>query len=197
MIQILKRLKSKVLTRGIVLVGIMCAGIFMQSCSQDNDFSEITINEDEKSLNLTAPNGEKIADNISGLKEIVAVSVAEKFGTDREFSVTSLEYIPVREGYSVLIKYKTSDNITGGLIRTNSKSLLFSPCTTITMPVESRNADKGNSAKRNGITIIPVSIGENEAYMPTFTMNSDGSVSYGCGSSSSSCECILAISFGD
>jgi hypothetical protein len=89
----------------------------------DDDFVKLSIADNEKSLNLTAPNGEKIANNILHLKEIVSVYVSERFGIDKDFNITNLEYYPVPDGYAALIKYRTSDDIEGGLIQTNSNSL--------------------------------------------------------------------------
>jgi hypothetical protein len=102
---------------------VIAASCFAISCSQDGDMTGLEISANEKSLNLIAPNGEKIAKNIFHLKEIVSVSVAERFGIDKDFDITSLEYVPVKDCYAVLIKYKTSDDIEGGILKTNNKSL--------------------------------------------------------------------------
>jgi hypothetical protein len=197
MIQIFKNLKSKVLTLGIVLAGIMCAGIFMQSCSQDNDFSDITINEDEKSLNLTAPNGEKIADNIFGLKEIVSVSIAEKFGIDKEFSVTSLEYTPVSDGYVVLIKYKTSDNMMGGIVRTNSHSVFIETGMEVVMynNIRLKSGGENNTVIYDGKTITCFSVPDNAncTCIPVITPLGDGKISITCYKSPSTCTCQVRI----
>jgi hypothetical protein len=126
MIQIFKNLKSKVLTLGIVLAGMISAGIFMQSCSQDNDFSEITINEDENSLNLIAPNGEKIADNIVSLKNETAQIIAETFGIEKEFEITNLNYLPTEKGYVVFVEYKTSDGIIKNYVKAHNAFVNYS-----------------------------------------------------------------------
>jgi hypothetical protein len=54
-------------------------GGFFIACSSDDGIDEgLEVNSNEKLLNLRAPNGEKIADNILQLKEIVSVYVAER-----------------------------------------------------------------------------------------------------------------------
>jgi hypothetical protein len=108
-----------------VLISITMGGFFI-ACSVEDDFEGLEVSTNEKSLNLKAPNGEKIADNILQLKEIVSVYVAERFGIDKDFDITSLEYAPVPDGYAVLIKYRTLDDIEGGIVRTNSPSILES-----------------------------------------------------------------------
>jgi hypothetical protein len=110
----------------IVALVSITMGSFFIACSSDNDYAGLEVNANEKSLNLKAPNGEKIADNILQLKEIVSVSVAERFGIDKDFDITSLEYYPVPDGYVVLIQYRTLDDIEGGIVRTNSPSILAS-----------------------------------------------------------------------
>jgi hypothetical protein len=106
-----------------VLISITMGGFFV-ACSSDDDTEGLEVNSNEKSLNLRAPNGEKIADNILQLKKIVSVSVGERFGIDKDFDITSLEYVPIEDGYVVLIKYRTFDDIEGGILRTNSLSIL-------------------------------------------------------------------------
>ncbi|MDR1170404.1 MAG: hypothetical protein LBK97_06180 [Prevotellaceae bacterium] len=197
MTNILKELKSSVFSLGIIFIGMISAGIFMQSCSQDDDLGNTKISENEQSLNLTAPNGEKIAENIYRLKEIVSVSVAEKFGIDKEFCITSLKYIPVQEGYSVLIKYETSDNLVGGLIRTNSHSFTVAPGMKVWMPNRVRlKSEKENSAKWNGKTITCTADDDDCTCMPSFTTTSGSSgVSYTCEATPDTCECSMTVSY--
>jgi hypothetical protein len=118
---------KKLMSFRFLLIAVLISittGVFFIACSAENDLEGLEVSTNEKSLNLKAPNGEKIADNILQLKEIVSVSVAERFGIDKDFDITSLEYAPVKDGYAVLIKYRTLDDIKGGIVRTNSPSIL-------------------------------------------------------------------------
>jgi hypothetical protein len=197
MIKVIKKQIIRIAySTAVLLTGIVSFGIIVQSCSQNDDSLGIQISENEKTLNLTAPNGEKIAENILQLKEIVSVSVGERFGTDKEFYITSLEYIPVREGYAVLVKYRTSDNMEGGLVRVNSRSVYLETDTGILIRENIRlKSSPENTAifEGNTVTCFPEPYDSNCTCIPTFTRRGDGVWAMTCSNSPSTCTCKMQI----
>ena len=131
---------------------------------------------------MTSPNGDKIASSVLSLKEETSIVVAEKFGVDKDFLITDLTYIPVKEGYSVLVKYETLDGIKGGFIKTNNTSFTVSPDLKVTVVNKSVRLGVGeeNTANLNGMRITCKQLGSCEC-IPTFKTNANGSVSYSCG----------------
>jgi hypothetical protein len=199
MIKVIKKQAVRIAySTAVLLMGIASFGLIVQGCSQDDDTFGIQISENEKSLNLTAPNGEEIAKSIFHLKEIVSVSVAEKYGIDKEFHITSLEYAPIKEGYAVLIKYKTSDNLIGGIIRTNSHSFAISPGMKVLMSYKTLlKSNRENSAILNGVTITCTPLDDNCAEcscMPSFKVSAGSStVTHSCVGTPSSTECVMEM----
>jgi hypothetical protein len=192
-------IKSRIVySIAVLLIGLVSCGFMMQSCSMDDDFVELSVTDNEKSLNLKAPNGEKIADNILHLKEIVSVSVSEKFGIDKDFNITSLEYYPVPDGYAVLIKYRTSDDIVGGLVQTNSNPILMSDKiifakNNIRLKTSNENSVIINTENNKKIVLTCISPPDsNCSCMPEIT--SDG---IGCSTEPSTCDvnCTMSIRY--
>jgi len=187
---IYKNNKIKFLILGLVVICAVSFGALIQGCSQEDDLPVQKISKEEQLLNLTAPSGEKIADNIGQLKDLVSVFVAEKFEIDKEFYLTSLDYMPLEKGYIVLIKYKTFDNEVGGIVRTNNTSLLtVDPKSTVKVRNNVRlKSDIENSAIFNGITYT---CSGSCICMPTFTKHdSDNGYNVSC---TGSCACSLTV----
>ena len=168
----------------VYLVSLLFAigSIFcFQSC-ENNQNEPIEVDSKELLLNLTSPNGDKIASSVLSLKEETSIVVAEKFGVDKDFLITDLTYIPVKEGYSVLVKYETLDGIKGGFIKTNNTSFTVSPDLKVTVVNKSVRLGVGeeNTANLNGMRITCKQLGSCEC-IPTFKTNANVSVSYSCG----------------
>jgi hypothetical protein len=70
----------------------MMFGLF-QSCEEnDNSF--------DSALDLRAPNGERIADNMSSFKEEVFFVIEDLYGERKDFEIVKLEFIPdIPQGY--------------------------------------------------------------------------------------------------
>ena len=165
---------------------------FFQSC-ENNQNEPVELDSKELLLNLTSPNGDKIASSVLSLKEETSIVVAEKFGVDKDFLITDLTYIPVKEGYSVLVKYETSDGIKGGFIKTNNTSYTISPDLKVTVVNNSVRLGVGeeNSANLNSIRITCKQLGSCEC-IPTFKTNANGSIGYSCGPCN---HCEMTISY--
>lgn len=84
----------------------------------------MNIPQQEEELNLLAPNGEQIAIDFNDLQEKTALSVAEQFGDDYEFSITGIEYADVTDGYLAIVNYRLKDGRVSNYALSNSPSVL-------------------------------------------------------------------------
>ncbi len=57
----------------------------------------MNIAENEYLLDIVAPSGEKIANNITELKKETAFIIAETFEIDKTFEITNLYYLPCKK----------------------------------------------------------------------------------------------------
>jgi hypothetical protein len=87
---------------------------------------EMKVTEKEYCLNLIAPSGEKISDNIATLKNETALIVAETYGIDKTFEITKLDYLPTEKGYIVFVEYKTEDGIKGSYAMSKNVNINYS-----------------------------------------------------------------------
>jgi hypothetical protein len=90
---------------------ICCIMMFnlLQSCKTDDNLFDL---DSGRALDLRAPNGEQIADNISSFKEEVSFVIENIYGERKEFEIVKLEFIPdISKGYVADIEYETYDGI--------------------------------------------------------------------------------------
>ena len=100
----------------------LLALIGFSRCNNENEY--LTQNEQENNLTLIAPNGMRIASSLHSLKEETAVIIAEQFGDDLKFTITDIQYTPVREGYLALISYELENGQPGNFAHTNSSEII-------------------------------------------------------------------------
>lgn len=83
-------------------------------------------NSDERTLNLTAPSGRQIAKSFEQLKSTSALVLKEKLGIRQSFIITSIDYLPVPEGYAAVMNFELNDGQTGsiGLLSLNNVKAL-------------------------------------------------------------------------
>ena len=163
-----------------LLFCLLSLGIVLLSCNSDEDILEIT--EIESSLNLRSPNGDKIAPNISSLKEEVSISLAERFGIDKDFNITNLEYASVKEGYAVQIFYTTSEGTLGAVIKTNIMSASYPPDLNVKndLPRLKKKGDE-NTASLNGMIITCKNLSDRCSCIPTIKTNTGFGIVFDCG----------------
>jgi hypothetical protein len=94
----------------------------------NDDISDQQISLRESSLNLVAPSGEKIADDIVSLRNEVSQVVAETFGVEKEFEITALNYLPIKKGFAVTIEYETADGFAKNYLKTRRVSSIKCLC---------------------------------------------------------------------
>jgi hypothetical protein len=90
------------------IIYIACI-LFIAGCSHDN-MDIIETNPQELSLNLVAPNGIKIAEDIDALKSSSAEILSF---LNRGFEITGIEYFTCEKGFIATVKYMTDDGETG------------------------------------------------------------------------------------
>lgn len=85
--------------------------------AQAGTLTEETAND---SLSITAPSGDKIAEDMESLEEQIRLMIAEKYGEDIPFEITSIEYADVpQEYYLATINYRMENGITSNFVMTN------------------------------------------------------------------------------
>jgi len=57
-------------------------------------------------LVLVAPNGDRLASNLAELKDWTKAVVQDKFGYNKEFEITNIEYFNVAKGFVAQINFK-------------------------------------------------------------------------------------------
>lgn len=160
------------------LLTLWCSFGFLSllgGCEQSDD--DIIVKRAEKELNLIAPSGERIADDVVALKKKVADFISERYGVDKDFEIEGLHYLPLGEGYSVLIDYKTIDGISSNLGVTNNCSKVIFNANEITARMVKRSLSLKTRGEADG---------------------SDGEVTYSCkptSSSPDSCKCQLKVRY--
>lgn len=97
--------------------------IGMTGCNDEVENFE-SIPQQEETLQLQAPNGEKIAANLEDLKAQTALLVAQSFGDDYPFAITNIEYADVHDGFLALVTYQLEDGTISNYALSNSQSVL-------------------------------------------------------------------------
>lgn len=97
---------------------LLLSCVVFTACNDDILDKEIFY--EESSLNLIAPSGEKIADNIVSLRNEVSQVIVQTFGIEKEFEITNLNYLPAKKGYAVVIEYETADGIAKNYLKASN-----------------------------------------------------------------------------
>lgn len=94
----------------------------------NNESESIMQSSQIMNLTLCAPNGELIAKDVSSLKEETALVIAKQFGDDFKFTITDIQYTPLKNGYLALVSYELEDGRQSNYAKTNSLEVInFSP----------------------------------------------------------------------
>jgi len=96
-------------------------------------------------LNMTAPNGEKISENVFKLKDEISSILKNSHNISEDFEITNLKYLPVAKGYFVFIEYQTSSGIKGNIVKAKDTNVKhFSKVITLNVPrLKSQSEDTG------------------------------------------------------
>ena len=85
------------------------------SCESDE-----FIEKERTSINLVAPNGQKIATTIEELTTLVAETVEKKYGESKDVEIDKVVYHDAEIGFIAEIKYVTYDGHSSNLIMSNA-----------------------------------------------------------------------------
>ena len=97
------------------LTGCKCS-----DCDKPAPAGTLTEETANDSLSITAPSGDKIAEDMESLEEQIRLMIAEKYGEDIPFEITSIEYADVpQEYYLATINYRMENGITSNFVMTN------------------------------------------------------------------------------
>jgi hypothetical protein len=89
---------------------ILCASfLLLIACSDE------TASNSEGELNLSAPNGDVLASSVTELKKWTATVISDKFGSERQFKLTGIEYLDVKEGFAAKVNFEVA-NISGAYL---------------------------------------------------------------------------------
>lgn len=103
-------------TRNILLSIIAC--LLLGNCDNDSEIQPSA--EIHESLNLTAPNGEKIATDLQTLTKAVNSAIEKNFKEDKDIRITEIDYHATSVGFIAEIKYVTYDGYSNNAILTNA-----------------------------------------------------------------------------
>lgn len=96
----------------------------LDSCSQDECFVKDEVTPSEKKLNLQAPNGEYLAENISALKEILAFIIEQSHEESKDFEIVSIQFEAPTVGFIADVEYVTKDGIESNVIIESNNTYL-------------------------------------------------------------------------
>lgn len=104
----------------ILFCFLAAAGTTGCKCS-NNDIPSVAAKDKavQDSLSIVAPNGEKIADDMESLENEIKFKIAEQYGEDIPFEITSIEYLDVPEGYCVTVNYRMENGISTNFVITH------------------------------------------------------------------------------
>ncbi|MFT0458168.1 hypothetical protein [Bacteroides thetaiotaomicron] len=129
----------------IIVITVMVLG----SCSQEEYLYEDEITPNEKLLNLQAPSGEYLAENINALKERLAFIIEEGHEESKDFEIVSIEYDTLSVGFNADIEYRTKDGIESNVIISNKGSISVP-----TVKTRGENSSSGTDDSDNSETIV-------------------------------------------
>ncbi len=168
-----KKLKTYTLLLVLIFITIM------QSCNNE-EANLIELDFIENSLNLEAPNGEIISQDILSLKLELGKQIAENFEDDVVFNITNIEYLPLNEGFSAIIGYKTDDGFEGNIVKTNNSSFNFTSDLIVRQNVRSSRLRSGVE-NEGGVTMIISCKKLGSCECRVTAIRKDGKTYYSCG----------------
>lgn len=119
---------------------ILCACLALCSLTGCDYNAETVMNQDmpeQNKLSIIAPNGEQIAESLEALQTNTAMNIAEQFGHNYDFTITSIEYAPLDEGYLALVNYCLENGLTSNYaLSSNREILVDSPVDVTIYPQE-------------------------------------------------------------
>lgn len=120
---------------------ILCACLALCSLAGCDYNAETVMNQDmpeQNKLSIIAPNGEQIAESLEALQANTAMNIAKQFGRNHNFTITSIEYAPLDEGYLALVNYRLENGLTSNYaLSSNREILVDSPVNVTIYPQES------------------------------------------------------------
>jgi hypothetical protein len=139
------------------------------------------VDEKECSFNLKSPSGEKIASDISSLKNELVPSIAERFEVNKSFTITDIKYLPLEKGYSAIISYITEDGYEGNIVKTNNLSFNNPSDLVVKIRSGSTRLKSGSESGSGGtVTISCKKLGSCDCIVTVTYKN--GVTTYSCGS---------------
>jgi hypothetical protein len=99
------------------LKALIVISLFAISCKHDTNSSDPA-----PTLNLVAPSGQRIASSIEQLKLRAYPVIIRKNGALVDFTITKINYYPVKTGLLAEIKYISKEGIEGNFILQSSHS---------------------------------------------------------------------------
>lgn len=100
--------------RTLLYVAAFALACFSYSCSDDGDLAQTE-------LNLIAPNGDRIANNVNELSKWTSAVVLDKFGAgNEEFTITDVQYFDVAQGYVAQVNFEVNGQPSHFLIGNSS-----------------------------------------------------------------------------
>lgn len=190
----------------ITILTLCCSCGFLSlfySCEQSDD--DILLKRAEENLNLIAPSGERIADDVVTLKKKVADFISERYGIDKDFEIKGLQYLPLSDGYSVLVDYKTEDGIVSNLgITSNNCSKVKFEADEISARTIKRNVglktrrevDGGDAEVTYSCKASSTSSDKCECKLTVFYHEDTGVYEYSCDGTGEKCTCNLEFTYG-
>jgi hypothetical protein len=168
------------LKKGFACLSGIVLAVCLWSCDKNfTDQSDVQIEEHQ--LELIAPNGLKISQDIHTFKDETARVLKDGYGIKQDFEIINLEYLPVSTGYAVLIEYRTTDGLSSSFLRSNSTSIDISAhkiakITSIRPRLKNSNENSGST----GWSIRCVDAGNCTGCYLTGVINPTGTITSKC-----------------
>jgi hypothetical protein len=102
--------------RNKLLLIIAILGFTFGSCDKESDEF---VDNGNTSINLTAPNGQRIAATIEVLTNLVTEVIEEKYGENKDVEINDVIYYDTDQGFIAEIRYMTYDGHSSNLIMSN------------------------------------------------------------------------------
>ncbi|MDR2039237.1 MAG: hypothetical protein LBQ60_15045 [Bacteroidales bacterium] len=167
----------KKIVLSIATVAFVTLVVFVSSCQKEENVDK----------SLIAPNGEFISASISALKEELSYVIKKEKG---DFNILNFEYLPVKDGYTVIINYQLSDGNIDSIVKTNIPSDNSLATNIVRLKSGSENSGGGSGSiyhKCEATGNCPCKL------VATVDFNT-GRIKYSCGDDNCS-DCVMTITF--
>lgn len=104
----------------------MILGLSGCNATEDEYSDGYEVSAREKNLNLQAPSGQYIAENISHLKRMLAPIIEQGNWESKDYEIVSIQYDSLTIGLSAEIEYITEDGIESNIIITSGENTFVS-----------------------------------------------------------------------